>query len=304
MNRLAVMETFVRVVDTGSFSAAARHLNIGQPAVSKSIAQLEGWLGVRLLRRSTHGLTPTEAGRIFCERARRSIEEADEAERAARGTDAGLGGCLRVSADISFGRLHVVPRLPAFLAKHPDLTIDLVLDDRPLDLVAEGIDVGLHFGPLPVSSSTIRKLAMSRRLVLGAPSYFERAGVPSTPAELVRHTAVIYTQDRGGTDTWMFRGAEADVSTGLSGRLRISASEGVRAAVLGGMGLAVVPSWLFTPELRSGAVGAVLTEWTLPPTDVLAVFPTGRMAAAKAKAFTTFIESEFRSEHSSPEQII
>lgn len=301
MNRLAAMETFVRVVDTGSFSAAAKHLNIGQPAVSKSVAQLEGWLGVCLLMRSTHGLTPTEAGRIFCERARRSIEEADEAERAARGTDAGLGGCLRVSADTSFGGLHVVPRLPAFLAKHPDLTIDLVLDDRSIDLIGEGIDVGLHLGPLPISSSTIRKLATSRRLVLGAPSYFDRAGVPSTPAELVRHKAVIYTQDRGGTDAWVFRRDQVDVSAGLSGRLRVSASEGVRAAVLGGMGLAIVPEWLFTPELSSGAVSAVLTEWTLPSTDILAVFPTGRMAAAKARAFAAFIESEFQSNHSGAE---
>jgi DNA-binding transcriptional LysR family regulator len=132
------METLIRVVETGSFSAAARHLRVGQPAVSKSIAQLEERLGVRLLRRSTRGLTPTEAGQNFLERARRVIEEADEAELAARGAGGGLVGRLRISAAVTFARLHLVPRLPAFLAAHPDITIDLVLDDRMIDLIEEG----------------------------------------------------------------------------------------------------------------------------------------------------------------------
>ena len=148
MDRLAAMEAFVRVVETGSFSAAARALNVGQPAVSKTIAQLEGRLGVRLLMRSTRGLSPTEAGQSFYDRARRAIEEADEAELVARGAGAGLTGRLRVCAAVTFARLHVVPRLPKFLAAHPGLTMDVVLDDRAVDLVEEGVDLGLRMGVL------------------------------------------------------------------------------------------------------------------------------------------------------------
>jgi DNA-binding transcriptional LysR family regulator len=298
MDRYTAMATFVRVLETGSFSAAARDLNIRQPAVSKGIAQLEERLGVCLLMRSTRGLTPTEAGQNFYTHARRAIEEADEAELVARGTHAALAGSLRVSAGVTFGKLHIVPRLPFFLAAHPDLSIDLILDDRPIDLIGEGIDVGLGFGPLRSSSLTARKVATSNRLVLGAPAYFERAGIPSKPGELNNHAAVIYTQDPGGTDTWRFRQGDSEELVSLSGRLRVSASEGVRAAVLGGLGLAIAPRWVFAPELAHGAVRVVLAEWSLPASDIWAVFPTGRKVSAKARAFTRFVDTELRNVYS------
>jgi DNA-binding transcriptional LysR family regulator len=178
--------------------------------------------------RSTHGLTPNEAGRNVCECARRAIEEADEADLAARGADAGLLGRLRVSAGVTFGKLHLVPLLPVFLAAHPSLSIDLILDDRTIDLIEEGIDIGLRFGPLPDSSLTVRKVATSPRLVSGAPAYFERVGVPTTPAELIKHAAVIYTQDRGGSDTWSFHQGASEMSVSISGRPRVSGGEGLR----------------------------------------------------------------------------
>lgn len=294
MDRLAAMEAFVRVVDAGSFSAAARHLNIGQPSVSKCIARLEDALGVRLLMRSTRGLMPTEAGQTFCESARRVIEQADEAVHAARGANAGLQGRLRVSVGMAFGKLHLMPLLPVFLADHPNLSIDLILDDRTIGLISEGVDIGLCFGPLPDSSLTARKIATCKRIVSGTPAYFERAGVPVTPTELRRHAAVIHTQDREGSDTWSFRQGKSETSVSVSGRLRVSTSEGLRAAVLGGMGLAIASEWTFTPELAHGAVRAVLTAWTLPLSDLWAVFPTGRMVNAKARAFATFVETAFR----------
>jgi DNA-binding transcriptional LysR family regulator len=171
MDRLTAMQTFLTVVDTGSFSSAARRLNVGQPAVSKTIAQLEGRLGVKLLVRSTRGLAPTEAGLNFYERARRSVEEADEADLAARGAGAGLSGKLRVCAAVTFARLHVVPRLPEFLAQNPELEIDIVLDDRNIDLVEEGIDVALRMGPMSDSSLTARKIGTSPRAVMGSAAY-------------------------------------------------------------------------------------------------------------------------------------
>lgn len=289
MDRLAAMATFVRVVETGSFSAAARGLNVGQPAVSKTVAQLEERLGVRLLMRSTRGLSPTEAGQKFYERAKRAIEEADEAEIEARGAGAGLTGRLRVSAAVTFARLHVVPRLPAFLAANPGLTMDVILDDRVIDLVENGVDLALRMGELADSSLTARRLATARRLVLGAPAYFERCGEPATPAELSGHEAVVYTQ---GGASWRFQRDGAEVSVGVSGRLRLSAAEGVREAVLAGMGLTIASEWMFTPELASGAVRPVLAAWSLPDIDLWAVYPTGRMPSAKARAFAAFVEAE------------
>jgi DNA-binding transcriptional LysR family regulator len=242
MDSFTAMTTFVRVLEAGSFSTAARHLNIRQSSVSKGIAQLEERLGVRLLMRSTRTVTPTEAGQNFYVHGCRAIKEVEEAELAARGTHAALTGSLRVSASVAFGKLHIVPRLPFFLDAHPNLSIDLILEDRAIDLIGEGVDVGLWFGPLPSSSLIARKLATSNRLVFGAPAYFERAGIPTMPIELNGHSAVIYTQDPGGTDTWSFR--------------------------------------------------AVLAEWSLPAGDIWAVFPTGRKASAKARAFIKFVETE------------
>jgi DNA-binding transcriptional LysR family regulator len=159
MGRLHEMEVFVRVVETGSCSAAARDLKIGQPAISKTIAGLEERLGVRLLVRSTRRLSPTEAGVAFYERALRAIAEANEAEAAARGAGAGLEGRLRISAPVTFARLHLVPRLGAFLDAHPKLRLELVMDDRMIDLVAENMDAALRLGDLTDSSLVARKLA-------------------------------------------------------------------------------------------------------------------------------------------------
>src|SRR6267142_76047 len=181
MDRLAALEMFVRVVDTGSFSAVARSQEIGQPAVSKAVVQLEEWLGVSLLMRSTRRVVPTEAGRIFYERAKRTIEEADEAVLAARGSAYGLSGKLRVSTSVCFGRLHVIPNLSALLAEHPDLEIELVLDDRHLDLVNEGIDVALRMGAMPDSNMTARRIAEGRRIVVATPAYLQRHGTLRVP---------------------------------------------------------------------------------------------------------------------------
>ena len=289
MDRLAALDTFVRVVDTGSFSAVARHQGIGQPAVSKAVVQLEEWLGVSLLLRSTRSVVPTEAGRKFYERAKRTIEEADEAVLAARGSAAGLSGTLRVSTAVCFGRIHIVPHLSAFLAEHPDLDVELILDDRKIDLVDEGIDVALRMGSLPDSNMTTRKIAVARRRVIATPAYLRRHGVPLAPGDLLNHQAVIYTRDGGGV-SWTFRRGTADIAVDLRGRVKVSASEGLRAAVIADMGLTVTSEWSFTPELRSGAVTAIMDEWSLPAVNLFAVFPTGRLASAKARTFVAFVE--------------
>lgn len=289
MDRMTGMETFVSVVESGSFSAAARLLDIGQPAVSKAIAQLEDRLGVRLLLRSTRGLTPTEAGQAYYEHARRAIEQADEADFAAKGAASRLAGRLRVSAAVTFARLHVVPRLPVFLDANPELSIDIILDDENVDLLERGVDVALRMGALDDSSMTARKIGTSPRRVFGTPAYFAKAGTPRTPADLSSHQAVIYEQGGGGS-AWSFVRDAAQTSVVVSGRVRVTAAEGVRAAVLAGMGLAVTSEWMLAPELASGEVITVLDDWSLPGVDLWALFPTGRMASAKARAFVAFVE--------------
>ena len=246
---------------------------------------------MRLLLRSTHGLTPTDAGRNFYERASRAIEEADEAELAARGAAGTLSGRLRICGPLTFMRLHVMPSLSTFLAEHPALDIDVVLDDRDIDLIAAGIDVALLIGRLADSAATARKIGQCQRRVLGTPAYFAARGVPQIPGDLLAHQAIVYEQRDGGA-TWAFQQETAETTVTVSGRLRVSAGEGIREGVLAGLGVAVASEWLFAPELRSGTVRAVLADWLLPPVDLWAVFPTGRRASAKARAFASFVESQ------------
>jgi DNA-binding transcriptional LysR family regulator len=293
MDRMAAMEAFVLVVDTGSFSAAARRLNVGQPAVSKLIAQLEEKLGFKLLVRTTRGLTATEAGLRYYQRARRSIEEAEEAELAARGAGTSLTGKLRVAAAVTFARIHLMPRLPEFLQRHPDLEIEVVLDDRNVDLIQEGIDIGLRMGTLVESTLTARCIASASHVVVATPTYFARAGEPSEPSALASHQAVIYDQGGGGA-VWTFRRDAAEIAVTLKGRLRVSAAEGVRAAVLANAGVAIASEWMFTPEIADGAVKVVLQDWQLPRIDLWAVFPAGRTATTKARTFMQFVEEVMR----------
>ena len=289
MDRLFAMETFVRVIESGSFSVTARYLRVGQPAVSKIVAQLEERLGVKLLTRSTRGLAPTEAGQTFYERAKRVIEDAHDAEAAARGSGTNLSGRLRFCAAVTFARIHIVPKLPLFLKQHPELELEAVLDDRNIDLIQEGIDVALRMGTLTDSSLTARRIARTKRLVMGTKAYFDKVGRPKTPGDLISHEAIIYTQDGGG-DVWTFQQGTAETAVTVTSRLRVTAAEGVRAAVLADGGIAIASAWMFAPELADGTLEAVLTDWQLPEIDVFAVYPAGRGATTKARVFVSFVE--------------
>jgi DNA-binding transcriptional LysR family regulator len=290
MDRLTLMETFVCTVETGSFSAAARRLDVGQPAVSKAIAQLEERLQTRLLLRSTRGLTTTEAGQAYYESARRAIAMVDEADGAARGVSADLVGKLRICAAVTFARLHVIPHIKRFLDRHPALEIEVMLDDRQIDLLENGIDVALRMGDLGDSSMTARRIATGRRMVVAAPAYLAERGVPQVPTELAQHEAVVYLSDSGGAATWSFERDSTELSINVNGRVRVNAAEGVRAAVCAGVGVAIVSEWMFAPELASGAVEQLLPEWNLPTIDLWAVYPSGRLTSAKARAFTAFVQ--------------
>jgi DNA-binding transcriptional LysR family regulator len=289
MDRLREMEMFARVVEAGSFSAAARDLDMGQPAISKTIAGLEDRLGVRSLTRSTRKLSPTEAGTAFYERAVRAITEADEAEAAAQGAGAGLEGRLRIAAPVTFSRLHLVPKLGSFLDAHPRIQLELLMDDRVVDVVAENIDAALRMDVLTDSALRARKLGQAERLVIATPAYLARRGIPRTPADLLEHDSIIYGQSSGGQE-WLFRRGTSETSVYLKARLKLSAAEGVREAVLAGQGFAIASWWMFAPELKSGVVLSILEEWTLPPIDLWVIYPSGRLTSAKARAFIKWFE--------------
>jgi DNA-binding transcriptional LysR family regulator len=288
-DRLAAMEIFVCVVDAGSFSRAATRLGVGQPAVSKAVAQLEERLGVRLLVRSTRSLSLTDAGQAFYDNAKESIAGVNHAERVARGAG-GLSGTLRVSASICFSRIHVIPRLPEFLAQHPETDINIIVNDRYVNLAEEGVDLALRTGTLTDTSLTVRKLAQVPRRVMATSAYWKAHGKPKTPNDLLAHECVILEREGKAVTEWLFRKGALESSITTRGRVVVSAAEAMRETVLSGLGLVVVSEWAFSPELASGVVESVLDDWVLPRHDLWAVFPVGGLASAKAREFVAFVE--------------
>lgn len=289
MDRFREMEIFVRVVEMGSFSAVARQLGIGQPGISKAVAALEERLGVRLLVRSTRQLAPTDAGVAYYERATRALAEADEADVAAQGLGSGLEGRLRICAPVTFARIHLVPRLASFFEAHPGIRLELIMDDRIIDLLEENIDVALRLGDLTDSALTARKLGESESVVLASPAYLARRGVPQTPADILAHDTVVYTK-AGDSEEWCFRQGSSETSIHIHSRLKISAAEGVRAAVIAGLGLTATSRWMFAPEIESGQIRQVLKEWSLPPVSLWAMYPSGRLASTRARVFVKWFE--------------
>ncbi|WP_292948574.1 LysR family transcriptional regulator [Novosphingobium sp.] len=289
MDRLVAMKQFATVVETGSFSAAARRLNMGQPAVSKAIANLEEYLGVRLLTRTTRAQHLTEAGQRYYERARVVLDEADEAESAAREAATSLAGRLRIAAPPTYAALHMLPRLSEFLDTHPDLTIDLILDDRWVDLIEQGVDIAIRLGRPADSSLIARRLGSSQRLLVASSAYLDRMGAPKTPEDLLAHRVIAYSQFEGPT-AWSFTRGTAAVSVAIQPTLRVSAAEGMRSCILTGLGIGMGSRLMFTPELAAGTVRPVLTEWSLPTIDVWAMFPSGRKSSRRARAFVDWLE--------------
>lgn len=292
MDRLDVLRMFVRVVEMGSFSKAARAEGIGQPAASKQIASLEARLGAELVRRTSRGLSVTEAGQDFYESARRALADLEAAEaRIGRGR-ASPSGRLRVALSAGFGRMHVVPRLPGFFARYPDVAVDTFVSDRFVNLIEERIDVAIRIGQLGDSSLQARRIGRIETALLATPAYLDRHGTPKTPRDLAGHECVTFLFD-DAPKTWSFRSASERIAIAPKGRLRANDAEGVRAGVLAGLGLAQAPVWLFADEIASGAVKRLLRGFDPPAYPVQAVWPGGRRLAAKTRAFVDFLAEAF-----------
>lgn len=283
------MVVFARVVEAGGFSAAARRLDLSKSAVSKQISRLEARLGVRLLNRSTRRISLTEAGRVYYEGCQRTIEAAESAESALGGLTERPSGHLRVSAPMSFGIGHVAPLLGDFLRRYPDITMDLELNDRQVDLIAEGFDLAIRIGELPDSSLVARRLAPSLLLLCAAPSYLERQGIPEQPEDLSDHRCLIYSYGALG-NRWRFRGPEADRRVKIAGPLAVNNGEVLAQAAVDGLGIVALPSFIVCDALRSGRLVPVLPDWHLAErAAVHAVYPAARHLSPKIRAFVDFL---------------
>jgi DNA-binding transcriptional LysR family regulator len=287
-DRLQQLALFVRTVESGSFSKAAREFGLTQPSVSRAIAALERRLGVKLLIRTTRQVSATDAGEALLARARDALLTIDEAESAARGADH-LSGVLRVALPPGYGVWRIVPLLPAFAAEHPQLKIDLMMSDRYEDLIAEGADLALRIGDLPDSSFVARRLESTRRLFIAAPSYLARRGAPASLADLARHD-LISGPIGAGDQTWVARRRGRVERQMLSPRIHSRSATGVVACVVAGLGIAAGSSWMCADALASGEAVEILIEYTLEPVTAYVVFPAGRRPSQRARAFSDYLE--------------
>jgi DNA-binding transcriptional LysR family regulator len=289
-DRLRELTAFVRAGETGSFSRVARELGVSQPSISRLVASLEARLGVRLLLRTTRRVAPTDAGRVFLQRARQILGDLDEAENAARGTDS-LRGTLRLALSGAFGIREVIPRLPGFTALHPKLGIALLMSDRTEDLVAAGADMALRLGPLADSGFGARLLGQAPRLAVAAPGYLARRGTPQTPADLARHDCILGPGLSGRTG-WSFARAGRATAIAVQGTIKIAAADGVVACAKAGLGIALASRWMCRAELEAGELIAILADYQLDGVALHAVYPGGRRPSLKVRAFCDYLAAQ------------
>jgi DNA-binding transcriptional LysR family regulator len=287
MEGFGAIPVFVAVVENGGFSAAARTLGISKSAVSKRINQLEAHLGVRLLHRTTRKLSLTEAGERYFEHAAQALTAAGQAEDAVTELQGEPQGNLKISSPMSFGRLHVAPLIPKLLQRHPKLQIDLVMDDRKVDLVAGGFDVAIRAGNLPASTLIARKLAPLRQVLCVSPDYIDRYGRPGTPAELSSHNCVLYSYSSDANE-WTLIGESGPETVTVSGSYQVNNSEALLEALREGVGIGRLPTFVAGPDLKTGRLVKLFESYRIPEFTIYAVFPERQYLPAKVRAFLDF----------------
>jgi DNA-binding transcriptional LysR family regulator len=295
MDQLAAFTTFVRVVEAGSLSAAARSIPASLTAVSRQIAALEAHYGTPLLLRTTRQMALTDAGRLLYDRAKAVIAELRDVELALRSREAQPSGRLRVSAPSLMGRLLVAPLLPDFLRLHPRVSVDLLLVDRAVNMVEEDIHAALRIGRLPDSQAIARKLAELTMIVCAAPGYLQRRSTPVTPADLVNHDCLVFS-DVPGAGEWRFRMPDGTRATmRLEGRLWINSLDALVGAAKEGAGLVRVPSWQVADDMAAGTLTRVLSDYELPASAVHLVMPPARLGSPRTRAFVDFLAARWTS---------
>jgi LysR family transcriptional regulator for bpeEF and oprC len=288
MDRLDALQTFVRVVEAGSLTRAARALGLVQPTVSKQIAQLEERLGARLLNRTARGLSLTAAGQDYYDSALRLIAEFEEAEARIGRHQSAPSGLIRVATSPGLGRMYLVPKLPDLFARYPQVAIDFDVTERYVSLVEEGIDVAIRIGRLSDSTLVARRIGSMAMATVAAPAYLKRHGTPQTPADLARHECVGFVHHRALLP-WMFQGPTGSFTVEPRGRLRSNDAEYLRASVLAGLGIGHNASWLYGPDIESGALKQILVDSAPHPQPIHAVSPGGRRIPNRVRVFIDFL---------------
>ena len=284
----ALLPAFVAVVEAGSFSGAARQLGNSKSALSKRVSQLEQLLGCQLLYRTTRSLTLTEAGERYFEAVRHAVRLAAEGEDAIGALQAAPRGLLRVTAPMVYGRRHIAPLIPDFLARYPELQLQFEMSDEQRDLVAEGFDVAVRIGALEDSSLVARHLAPCHSTLCAAPAYLARAGIPQTPSDLSGHNCLFYSLFRGGTQ-WRLHGPEGEVGVTPRGNFEVNNSDAIHTALLAGLGIGNMPDFIVAEDLAAGRLVAVLPAYRLPEHGVWCVYPRRRHLPAKVEAWLAFL---------------
>lgn len=299
MDRLSEMEAFATVVDQGGFTDAAKKLGISKSAVSKHVSSLEARLGARLLNRTTRRVSPTEIGIAYYDRARRVLNDAGEADALVTAMQSAPSGTLRVSIATDFGVNHISPILGKFLHAYPDITVNMVLNNRYVELISEGFDMAIRVGELEDSSLRARKICETRRRMIAAPSYFERYGRPQKIDDLNDHKLLHYSNS-SSNNVWKLTapsGEKRQVRT--EGWLTVNDGQSLLNAAVGGLGIAYLPSFLYAESLRSGLLVDVIPDLPVETQGIYAVYPPGRYIQPKVRAFIDFLVERFKDKGSS-----
>lgn len=293
MDRLDGYRLFVRVVETGSFSSAARDLGVTQPTVTRHVAALEQRLGVRLVNRNTRRLSLTEAGRLYYDRSKALLDLVAETEHLAVDERTALRGKLRIATSVAFGRRVVTPLILDFMRAQPEIEIDLRCDDAYIDLVAQGIDVSVRLGRLADSSLAARTLGFNPWAVVASPGYLDRRGVPATPADLERHDVLVYSSVHGDDHLHFHHPRDGRTTVRVRGPFRSNNLSSLLAAARDGIGIAALPLYVAGRSLAQGHLRALLAGHELPGQEIHAVFPSPKLLPTRVSAFVDFLKGHF-----------
>ncbi|MGO4223544.1 LysR family transcriptional regulator [Lysobacter sp. TAF61] len=291
MDRIGDISLFLRVLDLGSISAAARSLDLSVAVASQRLKRLERDLGVRLLHRTTRRLHATPEGAALAEQGRALVEDLEALTSGLGRGGSEIAGTLRVTTSASFGRLYVSPLVPEFLERHPRVRLSLNLNDQMLDLVSSGFDLAIRIGEMADSNLVARRLAPNRRVLCASPAYLRRHGTPRTPQDLAGHDCVMLVGSQGRQDVWrMSDGAGGEVAVRVHGRIESNYGEVVRDAAVAGLGIALHSTWHAWGDLRTGRLQVVLADHPIAETGIYAVMPQRRLVPPRVRAFVDFME--------------
>lgn len=294
MDRIGDIGLFLRVLDLGSISAAARSLDLSVAVASQRLQRLERDLGVRLLHRTTRRLHATPEGAVLAEQGRALVDDLEALSISLRQAGTGVSGTLRITTSSSFGRLYVSPLLPEFLTQHPGLSVSVNLTDNVLDLVSAGFDLAIRIGALDDSTLVARQLANNRRVLCAAPDYLRRRGTPRTPQDLARHECLVLVGSQGRQDVWRLGdGAGGEIAVRVRGRIEANTGELLSDAALAGFGIALHSTWHVGADLRAGRLVQVLADYPLADTGIYAVMPQRRLVPPRVRAFVDFLAGRY-----------